>query len=241
MSALNEDGEPDDGPTRGQPRKGLGLMSRLRAYFLAGVLVTAPIAVTVYIAWWFITFIDGSVRPLIPPAYNPENYLPFSIPGIGLLVVIVAVTLIGAFAAGYVGRLVIRIGEGLVGRMPVVRSIYSAAKQIFETVFAKKSKAFREVVMVEYPRRGLWALGFVTADAHPEVQRVLSDEMVNVFVPCAPPTAGYLVIMARKDMVVLEMTVEDAWKLVVSGGIVIPPDRKPVEVPELPPVERRRA
>nr|WP_246337378.1 DUF502 domain-containing protein [Azospirillum oleiclasticum] len=213
----------------------------MRAYFLAGVLVTAPIAITAYIAWWFISFIDNTVRPLIPAGYMPDYYLPFSVPGIGVLVVILALTLIGAFAAGYVGRLLLRAGEGVVARMPVVRSVYGALKQIFETVLAKKSNAFREVVMVEYPRHGLWSMGFITGTAHPEMQKVSAEEMVHVFIPCAPPTAGYLIVAPRREVVVLNMTVEDGLKLVVSGGIVSPPDRGSGEVAELPIVERRRA
>lgn len=220
---------------------GIGLMGRLRAYFLAGVLVTAPIAVTVYLGWWLLAFIDGHVRPLIPSAYNPENYLPFSIPGIGVLTLIIVLTLIGAFAAGYVGRLVVRIGEGVVERMPVVRSVYGAVKQIMETVLAKKSKAFREVVLVEFPRHGMWSLGFITGAAHPEVQKISEEEMVHVFIPCAPPTAGYLAILPRREVTVLDMTVEDGLKLVMSGGIVTPPDRKPREVKSVVVEERKRA
>lgn len=244
----------DDGKTTGsapdQPhstaprpprRDGIGFMGRLRAYFLAGVLVTAPIAITAYIAWYFISFIDNTVRPLIPAGYLPDSYLPFSVPGLGLLVVILALTLIGAFAAGYVGRLLLRAGEGVVARMPVVRSVYGALKQIFETVLAKKSNAFREVVMVEYPRHGLWSLGFITGTAHPEMQKVSAEEMVHVFIPCAPPTAGYLIVAPRREVVVLNMSVEDGLKLVVSGGIVSPPDRHPGNMPEFPAMERRRA
>jgi len=241
-------GKPQAKGHTGEPsrhrREGIGLMGRLRAYFLAGILVTAPIAITVYIAWWFVSLIDGYIRPLIPSVYNPENYLPFSIPGIGVLVVIIAVTLIGAFAAGYVGRLVLGVGEGVVGRMPVVRSVYGGVKQIFETVLAKKSNAFREVVAIQYPRPGVWSLGFITGSAHPEVQVKLAgeaDDIVNVFIPCAPPTAGYLAMVPRRDVTVLNMTVEDGLKLVMSGGIVVPPDRRPtlVEMPADPDDEDR--
>ncbi|PWC55894.1 DUF502 domain-containing protein [Azospirillum sp. TSO22-1] len=212
-------------------REGIGFMGRLRAYFLAGILVTAPIAITVYLASWFIELIDSRIRPLIPSAYNPENYLPFSIPGIGVVVMILFLTLIGAFAAGYVGRLVLRAGEGLVGRTPVVRGVYSAVKQIVETVLANKSKAFREVVLVEYPRKGLWSLGFISGTAHPEIQKVSGEAMVNVFIPCAPPTAGYLVFVPRREVTVLDMTVEEGLKMVLSAGIVTPPE-KPMEEPE---------
>lgn len=241
-------GKPQAKGHPGEParhrREGIGLMGRLRAYFLAGILVTAPIAITVYIAWWFVSLIDGYIRPLIPSVYNPENYLPFSIPGIGVLVVIIAVTLIGAFAAGYVGRLVLGVGEGVVGRMPVVRSVYGGVKQIFETVLAKKSNAFREVVAIQYPRPGVWSLGFITGSAHPEVQVKLAGEaedIVNVFIPCAPPTAGYLAMVPRREVTVLNMTVEDGLKLVMSGGIVVPPDRRPtlVEAPAEPDGEDR--
>ncbi|HYG86533.1 MAG TPA: DUF502 domain-containing protein [Azospirillum sp.] len=229
--------QQDEPPLLQQPplprpkREGIGLMGRLRAYFLAGVLVTAPIAITVYIASWFIDLIDSRVRPLIPAAYNPEKYLAFSVPGIGVAVMIVALTLIGAFAAGYVGRLVLRIGEGLVARTPVVRSVYGAVKQIFETVLADKSKAFREVVLVEYPRKGVWSLGFITGSAHPEVQRVSADALVSVFIPCAPPTAGYLLFVPRREVTVLDLTIEEGLKMVLSAGIVAPP-AKPMEEPE---------
>lgn len=233
----NEDGRRDDDsqddapmteavrapparPQRSPHHEGISFMGRLRAYFLAGALVTAPIAVTTYLGWWFISFIDGNIRPLIPAAYNPENYLPFSIPGIGLLTVVLALTLVGAFAAGYVGRLMLRFGEGVVARMPVVRSVYGAVKQIVESVLAKKSGAFREVVMLEYPRGGVWSLGFVTGPAHPEIQQCFNHEMVHVFIPCAPPTAGYLVAVARSEVRHIDMPVEDGFKLIVSCGIV---------------------
>jgi uncharacterized membrane protein len=216
-------------------RDGLGMMARLRAYFLAGVLVTAPIAVTAYIGWWFIALIDNWVRPLVPEGYLPDTYLPFSIPGLGLIVVVAVLTLFGAFAAGYVGRLMLGYGENLVARMPVVSSVYSVVKQIFETVLAKKSAAFREVVMLEYPRAGVWSLGFITGPAHPEVQRHMTEPSVHVFIPCAPPTAGYLVIVPRRSVTVLDMPVEDGLKLMVSAGIISSADRL------TPPVETAKA
>ncbi len=231
MDGSEQHGETPHSPQPRARREGIGLVGRLRAYFLAGILVTAPIAITVYLASWFIELIDSRIRPLIPTAYNPENYLAFSIPGIGVVVVIVALTLIGAFAAGYVGRLLLRISEGLVGRTPVVRSVYGAVKQIVETVLANKSKAFREVVLVEYPRKGLWSLGFISGTAHPEIQQMSGEAMVNVFIPCAPPTAGYLVFVPRREVTVLDMTVEEGLKMVLSAGIVTPP-AKPVEEPE---------
>ncbi|MEI6558769.1 MAG: DUF502 domain-containing protein [Rhodospirillaceae bacterium] len=205
----------------------LGLVGRLRAYFLAGVLVTAPAAITMYLAWLFINFIDGTIGTLLPGRYNPEQFMPFTIPGLGLVTVVILLILVGAFAAGYVGRLVVGIGEGLVERMPVVRSIYSAIKQIFESVLAQRSTAFREVVVLEYPRHGVWSMGFITGPPHADIQRVSPDELITVVVPTSPiPTAGYLLFVPRKDLVVLDMSVDDGLKVVMSGGIVNPPDRR---------------
>lgn len=205
----------------------LSLIARLRAYFLAGVLVTAPAAITIYLAWLFINFIDGTIGTIIPGGYNPERVMPFSIPGLGLLMVVILLILVGAFAAGYIGRLVVGIGEGLVDRMPVIRHIYGAIKQIFETVLAQQSTAFREVVLLEYPRRGVWSLGFITGPPHAEIQEVCADELITVVIPTSPiPTAGFLLFVPRKDLVVLEMTVDEGLRVVMSGGIVNPPDRR---------------
>jgi len=220
-----ETGEPK--PPRSPRRRGLG--GRLRAYFLAGVLVTAPISITLYLSWLFIGFIDGLVTAIIPTRYNPETYLPFSIPGLGVVLVLAALTVIGAFTAGFVGRLVIRLGEAIVARTPVIRGIYGATKQIFETVLANQSEAFREVVLVEYPRKGVWSLGFITGTTKGEVQSLTEEEVINVFIPTTPnPTSGYLLFVPRPELVMLSMTVEEGIKMVVSGGIVTPPDRRPI-------------
>lgn len=211
----------------------LGLVARLRAYFLAGVLVTAPIAITFYLSWQFITFIDGSVTAVLPAAYSPTALLPFTIPGLGVVFVVVTLTLVGAFAAGYVGRVLLRLSEAMVARMPVIRGIYSATKQMAETVLANKSKAFREVVLLEFPRSGTWTLGFITGHTFPVVEQVTGRAMANVFVPTTPnPTSGYLLFIPREELVILDMSVEDGLKMIVSGGIVMPPERpKPVELP----------
>lgn len=201
---------------------------RVRAYFFAGVLVTAPIVITFYIAWLVIDWIDGKVTPLIPPAYNPETYLPFSVPGLGLVIVFVLLTLIGAMAAGAVGRIWVSATERILARMPVIRSVYGATKQIFETVLRQQSNAFRQVVLIEYPRRGSWALGFITGRTMGEVQELTQDEVVNVFLPTTPnPTSGYLLFVPRRELVILSMTVEEGIKMVVSGGIVTPEDVRP--------------
>ena len=209
----------------------------LRAYFLAGILITAPIGITFYLAWLIISWIDTKVAAVIPLAYHPETYLPFAIPGIGLVVAIIALTLIGAMTAGLAGRLWTRTSEQMLSRMPVIRGLYSAIKQIFETILAQKSGAFRQVVLFEYPRRGSWALGFITGKTEGEVQNMTSDEVLNVFLPTTPnPTSGYLLFIPRKELVVLGMTVEEGIKMVVSGGIVTPPDRRTAELRSIPQV-----
>ncbi|MGE5504337.1 MAG: DUF502 domain-containing protein [Actinomycetota bacterium] len=200
------------------------LAARLRAYLFAGVLVTAPVSITMYLAWQFVRFVDASVSPLIPPALNPQSW---GVPGFGLVLVVVTLTLIGALTAGYAGRLFVRLSDAVFERMPVVRGIYSAVKQVFETVLAQKASAFREVVLVEYPRAGMWTLGFITGTTSGEVQGLLDDDMVNVFVPTTPnPTSGFLLFVPRRDVQVLSMTVEDGIKMVVSTGIIVPPDRR---------------
>lgn len=209
---------------------GIGFGARLRAYFLAGVVITAPISITFYLAWMFVAFVDSRVTPLIPAAYNPTTYLPFALPGLGLVIVLVVLTLIGALTAGFVGRMVMRFYDRVLGRMPVLRSIYSATKQIIETVVAHQSTAFREAVLVEYPRRGIWCIGFLTGVTRGEVQKLTEQEVLNVFLPTTPnPTSGFLLFVPRGDLVILDMTVEEALKMVISGGIVTPPLPEEVE------------
>ena len=219
------------------------LFARLRAYFFAGILVTAPIGITLYLTWLIIDFVDGQVTPLIPARYNPETYLPFGVPGLGLVVAIIALTLIGALTAGLLWRWLVRLSDRLMQRMPVVRNIHSALKQILETVLAQQSKAFRQVVLVEYPRRGMWALGFLTGETVGEVQNITEDDVLNVFLPTTPnPTSGFLLFVPSSDVHVLEMTVEEGIKMVVSGGILTQPDRRPTEAqaqPTIPSAARR--
>jgi uncharacterized membrane protein len=207
-----------------------GLSARLRAYLFAGILVTAPIGITIYLAWSVVTWVDESVLPFLPPKYNPETYLPFSLPGIGLIVLIVFLTAIGAITAGMIGRMVVGYSEHVLTRMPVIRSVYSATKQIFETMLAQKSAAFREVVLVEFPRTGMWSIGFITGVTEGEVQELTDEEVLNVYIPTTPnPTSGYLCFVARSEVYPLSMSVEEGIKMVVSGGLVSPPDRRPPE------------
>ena len=213
----------------------VGLGARLRAYFLAGVLVTAPLSFTLYVAWLFVGFVDNTVTGLLPPRFNPETYLPFSLPGIGVVTVVVFLVVMGWLTAGFLGRFLLRTSESIVNRIPAVRQIYAATKQILETVLSQQSQAFREVVLVEYPRRGIWAVGFITGLTQGEVQNLTHDTLVNVFLPTTPnPTSGFLLFVPKRDLVVLNMTVEEGIKMVISGGIVTPPDRRSPEEQEQP-------
>jgi len=206
------------------------LMEHLRGYFIAGILVTGPIALTLYLVWTFVNFIDNSVGHILPDEYNPQTYLSFHVPGLGLILAVVGLTLIGAATAGVLGRVLLRLSERFLARMPVVRGIYGAVKQIFETVLAKQSNSFREVVLIEWPRIGVWTIGFVTAAVEGEVSKLAGKDPVSIYVPTTPnPTSGYLVFIPRRDVVTLAMSVEDAIKYVISTGIVAPEPKK-VEV-----------
>lgn len=217
-----------------------GIFPRMRAYFFAGILVTAPVTFTFYLAWLLIHFVDSTIRPLIPVKYNPETYLPFALPGLGLFVLIVGLTLTGALTAGFMGRFFIKLSERILNRMPVIRSVYNATKQILETVLAQQSNAFREAVLVEYPRRGMWAIAFITGTTTGEVQNVTQEECINIFIPTTPnPTSGFLLFVPKEDLVSLDMSVEEAIKMVISGGIVTPPDRRPDALKKQPVTSAR--
>ena len=228
------------------PRR-TGMLQRIRAYFFAGVLITSPIVITLALALWLINFVDSHIVPLIPEQWNPDTYLrelfgfQISIPGTGVVILFVVITLIGWLTASYIGRTFVRIGEKIVARMPVVSGIYGAVKQIMETIFRNQSQAFRRAVLVEYPRRGLWTVAFVTGTAEGEIKDLVADELVNIYVPTTPnPTSGFLLFVPRKDVIYLNMTVEEAFKLVISGGLVTPPDRRPEEERQVPAVASRR-
>ncbi len=209
--------------------RGPGFGARLRTYFLTGLVIAAPLAITVYLVWWTVGWIDGWVRPLIPARYNPEQYLPFAVPGFGVLVAIIAITLLGFFTANLLGRSLISYGEGLLGRMPLVRSIYGGLKQMFETMLSGKTTNFNQVVLIEYPSKGLWSIAFVSSAAVGEVRVKLddagdpADDLMNVYVPTTPnPTSGYLLFIRRSQMIELDMTIEEAAKMVISAGLVTP-------------------
>ena len=202
--------------------KKTALFGRLRTYFFTGLLVTAPPALTIYLAVLFVGFVDNHVRRLIPEEYNPEQYLPFAIPGAGVLAVILAMIGIGVFTTGFIGRFFMRKWEKMWEKIPFVSGVYSTFKQLFETIFSKKSNAFRQVVLVEFPRKDAWTLAFVTADVPADVQNPLQrDDLITVYVPTTPnPTSGYLMIYKKEDVIPVDMSVEDGLKYIISLGIV---------------------
>ncbi len=207
-----------------------GPVARLRGYLLAGILVTAPISITIYLTYIFLSVVDNNVARLLPKEWYDALYGGTTIPGIGLVIALSGFVLIGWFATNFLGRLFIRISEYIVDRMPVIRTLYGAIKQIFETIMASQSSAFREVVMLEYPRKGVWSIGFVTGISQGEVQEHTAKETVNVFVPTTPnPTSGYLLFVPKKELIYLNMSVEEGVKLVVSAGIITPPEKVDVK------------
>jgi uncharacterized membrane protein len=230
------DRPPSEQPAAGfrvvEPYEAPSLLGRLRAYFLTGVIVTAPISITIFLVWQFLTFLDTHVAGLLPDRYNPETYLPFSLPGLGLLIMLAFLTMVGMLTAGLAGRTLVRLGERLLSRMPVVRGVYGTLKQIFETVLAQKSRSFREVVLIEYPRRGIGAIGFVTGPTRGEIQARTEEDMVNVFLPTTPnPTSGFLLFVPKSDLIHLDMSIEEGIKMVISGGIVTPSMERELQAP----------
>jgi uncharacterized membrane protein len=216
-------GQPVDLPVRSS------FMARVRKYFFTGLVTAAPIAITIWIVVGLVTWVDSLVKALIPASYDPDLLLPFKVPGVGVVVAFTLLTLLGFFTANLLGRSLVNFGERIVNRMPFIRSIYGALKQIFETVLASSTPSFHEVVLIEFPRAGAWSIAFVAAPARGEVREVLhtgvdpDDEMISVYVPTTPnPTSGYLLFARRSECIPLEMTVEEAAKLVISAGIVAP-------------------
>lgn len=221
----------------GHPRKRVSARGRLRTYFLTGIIVAGPLAITAYLTWWFIALIDSWVKPLVPASYLPDHYLPFSIPGLGLVIAFLAVTLLGFLTANLVGRSVIEFGEVLLARTPVISGLYRGLRQIFETLFSANGSSFRTVGLVEFPVKGTWSVVFLSAPAAPEVQEALpkgqglgsgegeAHDYVGVFLPCAPnPTTGFFFYLPRNAIIEVGISVEDAAKLVMSAGVIQPED-----------------
>lgn len=207
---------------------------RLRYYFLTGMVICAPLAITAYLTWSFILWVDGWVKPYMPAMYNPDTYLPFPVPGFGLLTALFLITMIGFLTANLVGRSILGFGESLLDRMPLVRSIYKGLKQIFQTVLAEQSNSFKQAGLIEYPRKGLWSIVFIATATKGEVDtRLPGEDTISVFLPTTPnPTSGFLLFVPRSDVVFLEMSVEEAAKLVISAGLVAPEFPKKLAEPK---------
>ncbi|MBA3323944.1 MAG: DUF502 domain-containing protein [Rhodobacteraceae bacterium] len=215
------------------------LMQRLRGDFLTGLVIVLPIFLTIYVVWGLVALVDSRVIPLIPARYNPENIFGRNIFGLGLLVFVVFTTLIGALTKGYVGARVVRYGESLVERMPIIRSIYNALKQVATTVFSQSSTNFEQACVVEFPRKDVWSIGFVVNGPKGELlEKTGEPDLVCVFIATTPnPTNGYLIYVPARDVVMLDMSLEDAAKLIMSAGLVGPAETKapPVKTPAVAP------
>ncbi|TCL73750.1 DUF502 domain-containing protein [Rhizobium sp. BK251] len=210
----------------------MSFATRIRNNFLTGLIICAPLAITIWLTWTFVHWADSWVRPYIPARYNPEQYLNFAIPGFGLLIAVVFITLVGFLGKNLIGQSIVRFGESIVHRMPLVRTIYKSLKQIFESVLKEQSNSFKKVGLIEYPSAGLWSLVFISTDAKGEVAskfNAMGKEMVTVFLPPTPvPTAGFLIFVPRDKIVMLDMTPEDAAKLLISGGLVVPDHKEKI-------------
>ena len=208
------------------PPEPLHAGARLRNYFLTGLVVVGPVTITLYIAWYFINIVDAWVKPYIPKIYNPESYLPFPVPGVGLVFAIVGLTLIGALAANLLGRSLISAGEMMVGRMPIVRNVYQGLKQIFESVVtvSTPSQSFQKVALMEFPSKGIWSLVFVTGDAAEQISaEIPGTDLISVFMPTGMlPPSGFVCFVPRTTVVPVKMSVEDAAKIIISAGMVNP-------------------
>lgn len=205
------------------------LGSRLRNYFLTGLIIVGPVGITVYVIWWFINLIDAWVKPWVPVAYLPETYLPFTVPGFGLVFSITVLIIIGALTANLFGRTLVSYGEMMLDRMPVVRNVYRALKQIFETVLSQSSSSFQKVGLIEYPRKGLYAIVFISTTTKGEIDRKVEKgkTLLSIFLPTTPnPTSGFLLFVPERDVMILDMSVEEAAKLVISAGLVVPGQQK---------------
>jgi uncharacterized membrane protein len=209
-------------PATPSPR---GIGARIRNYFLTGLVVAGPLAITIWLTWAFINWVDDLVRPIVPVAYRPETYLPWKIPGTGLIIAFVALTLLGFLTANLVGRTLVEAGERLLDRMPLVRSIYRGLKQVFETLFSESGTSFRTVGLIEFPAPGMWSLVFLSHTPSEEVIARLprQEPYVSVFMPCAVnPTTGFFFYVVRSAVIELDIPVEAAAKLIVSAGLIQP-------------------
>ncbi len=211
--------------TKKPKRKKASFLQRTRTNFFTGIVIVAPIMLTFYLIWWAINLVDRLIVPWVPAIYNPSTYLGVDIPGFGVIVFLIFTALVGALTKGLFGRQLLKFGENFVDRMPVVRSIYNALKQIAETVLSQSNNSFQKACLVEYPRKGIWAIAFVSTETKGEVlEKMHHDKVMSIFLPTTPnPTSGFLLFVPREEVVLLDMSVEEAAKLIISAGLVTPP------------------
>lgn len=222
---------PSDAP-KPSPVTSSSTSGKFRTYFLTGLVVTAPIAITLWAAYWFVTLFDAWLKPLIPAVLDPSNYLPFRIPGIGLIFALFGITVIGALAANLVGRTILSFWDRLLNSTPVVRSVYKGTKQIFETLFSQSGASFRNVGLIEWPRKGIYSLVFVSREVDGgQIGLEPGRAMYAVYISTTPnPTSGYVYFVDVGDVRIIDMPVEDAAKMVISMGLVFPEGNGPVKV-----------
>jgi uncharacterized membrane protein len=217
---------PAEPPTAGDVEAhSPGAGARIRNYFLTGLVVAGPLFITLYLTWSFITWVDDLMRPFIPIPYRPETYLPWKVPGTGLIVAFFSLTLLGFLTANLVGRKLAEFVELLLDRMPLVRSIYKGLKQVFETLFSESGSSFRKVGLVQFPSPDMWSLVFLSQPAGRDISSRLprDEEYISVFMPCTPnPTTGFFFYVARSDIIELDIPVEAAAKLIMSAGLIQP-------------------
>ncbi len=214
-----------------EPKAQSSVFGKLRAYFFTGLVITAPIAITIWATYWFVTLFDSWIKPFLPASYNPDTYLPIKVPGFGLIFALLAITLIGFMAANLAGRTMIAIWDKILNSTPVVRSIYKGSKQIFETLFSQKGASFRYVCLVEWPRRGTWSLAFISREVDGgQIGLEHGRAMYAVYMSTTPnPTSGYVFFVDVDDVKIIDMSVEDGLKLVISMGLVFPDKPLPPE------------
>ncbi len=215
--------QPPLTPPEGAPKQhtfGAGI----RTWFLTGLIVAGPLALTAYIVWWFISVVDGWVKPLVPAGMWPDQYLPMNVPGVGVIMAFLGLTMLGFLTANLAGRTLLRLGERILDRMPVVRSIYKSLKQIFETVFSQTGTGFRRVGLVQFPQPGMWSIVFISAPPSAGVSDNLPPvEHMSVFLPCTPnPTTGFFFYVPAAEVVEVPLTPDEAAKLVMSAGLIQP-------------------
>ncbi len=195
-------------------RRGISILGRLRNYFIAGIVVLVPIGITLYLTRFFISISSK----LIPNELNPNSYLPFAIPGLEILLAIIFITIIGSLSLSFIGKKILKIFNDILKKIPILRTIYSAIGQMTETLAPKKGSK-KSVVLVEYPRKGSWAVGFATRENDGEISKKTNTNLINVFVPTTPnPTSGFLLMFPKDEVIYLDMTFEEASKFIVSAG-----------------------